>query len=141
MLASTSTIPRLLELQPFHNFVCLNFNHSVQVSSVRSRARRHHDLVQVSSVRSRSRCRVPVSRRASMARHAPALRPDPGTAFLEPKPQVALITIAVCASSYDTIHYCYKQHQECNASDLLCILRAATKRLNGISTHSAISSA
>ena len=69
-----------------------------------------------------------------MVRHAPALRPDPGTAFLELKPQVALITIAVCASSYDTIHYCYKQHQECSASALLCTLRAATKRLNGITT-------
>ena len=83
---------------------------------------------------SRSRCQVPVSRRVSMARHAPALRPDPGTAFLEPKPQVALITVAVCASSYDTIHYCYKQHQECSSSALLCTLRAATKRLNGITT-------
>ena len=69
-----------------------------------------------------------------MARHAPALRPDPGTAFLEPKPQVALITVAVGASSYDTIHYCYKQHQECSASALLCTLRAATKRLNGTTT-------
>ena len=115
------------------SFTNTRLRYHIQVSSVRSRARRHHDLVQVSSARSRSRCQVPVSRRVSMARHAPALRPDPGTAFLEPKPQVALITIAVCASSYETIHYCYKQHRECNASDLLCTLRAATKRLNGIS--------
>ena len=68
----------------------------------------------------------------SKARHAATLRPVSENAFLEPKPQIALITVAVCACSYDTIHYCYKQHPECSASALLSKMRAATKRLNEI---------
>ena len=79
---------------------------------------------------------VPVARRVSMARHAPALRPEPGTAFLEPKPQVAPITIcSLCKLLRRYIHLLLLDStKSADASDLLSQLRAATKHLNGIST-------